>query len=332
MAISQQELAELSGYSRITVSKALNDHPNVPVATRNKIKRLAEKHLYRPSAAALAMRGQHTRMIGVLVRSATDAPYTTLLNDETIRGIYGYLGQAGYEMCLVYQADIGKRSRIFSEHMLDGVIILSPMGDNLTDEARDAFSTYVCADVNIDESTRCVRRDEFHAGCLVGQAIAQRGYEEVLWLANLSETKVPHYSEPQRLAGLRHGLGPQLSDQLESYLVTCQTRPEFFERLKHVDHKTAIVPYNTPIAQLTLEMLVQHHLFPGQDVGVVCPDDNINLRQLESYLCRVSFDRMQLGQEAARLLLEQLTGAASPSVLLRGQWIEGQTLPYRHRK
>ncbi len=80
---------------------------------------------------------------------------------------------------------------------------------------------------------------------------------------------------------------------------------------------------------MVLEMFVQH---PRSDIGVACPDDCVVLDRIGSILCRVSFDRMQLGREAAQLLLDQLAGVESPSVQLAGQWIEGQTLPYRHKK
>ncbi|TDU81726.1 LacI family transcriptional regulator [Prosthecobacter fusiformis] len=53
--ISQRDLALMAGVSPMTVSLALRGHSSIPEATRVKIRKLAEKHRYRPDPALAAL-------------------------------------------------------------------------------------------------------------------------------------------------------------------------------------------------------------------------------------------------------------------------------------
>lgn len=71
-SLSQRDLARLAGVSPMTVSLALRGHPSISETTRDRIRKLAEKHHYRPdpSLAALnayRLRNTERRFQGTLV-------------------------------------------------------------------------------------------------------------------------------------------------------------------------------------------------------------------------------------------------------------------------
>ena len=63
---SLQDLADLAGVSRATVSRALSDSPLVNERTRERLQTLARKHRYRVNTKARDLRLQKTRVISVV--------------------------------------------------------------------------------------------------------------------------------------------------------------------------------------------------------------------------------------------------------------------------
>jgi DNA-binding LacI/PurR family transcriptional regulator len=67
VAISIRQVAAKAGVSKAAVSMALRDHPNIPEATRQQIKRIAAELGYRPSLVAQTLSCQKTQTLGVVV-------------------------------------------------------------------------------------------------------------------------------------------------------------------------------------------------------------------------------------------------------------------------
>lgn len=65
--ITLKELAKLMNVSTSTVSKALNDSPEISVATKNKVNEIAALHSYVPNAIAQNLKMQQTKTIGVII-------------------------------------------------------------------------------------------------------------------------------------------------------------------------------------------------------------------------------------------------------------------------
>ncbi|GAB6940416.1 LacI family DNA-binding transcriptional regulator [Isoptericola variabilis] len=79
-----RQVAQLAGVSHMTVSRVLNDHPNIREATRRRVEEAIEQLGYRPNMAARALATQRSRRIGVLVESAaTFGPTSTLYAVES---------------------------------------------------------------------------------------------------------------------------------------------------------------------------------------------------------------------------------------------------------
>lgn len=62
-----KDIAERAGVSIMTVSKALRDEPDISIATRTRLKLLAEQMGYVPDAQARALRSAATRLFGLVI-------------------------------------------------------------------------------------------------------------------------------------------------------------------------------------------------------------------------------------------------------------------------
>lgn len=70
--LSQRDLARMAGVSAMTVSLALRGHPSISATTRDRIRKLAEKHQYRPDPALAALnayriQGREKQFQGTLI-------------------------------------------------------------------------------------------------------------------------------------------------------------------------------------------------------------------------------------------------------------------------
>ncbi|BAL90444.1 putative LacI-family transcriptional regulator [Actinoplanes missouriensis 431] len=65
------DVARLAGVSHQTVSRVLNDHPNVKEQTRNRVRAAIAELNYRPNRAARALVTGRSQLIGVVARNST---------------------------------------------------------------------------------------------------------------------------------------------------------------------------------------------------------------------------------------------------------------------
>ena len=326
-----KDVAREAGLSVQTVSRILNgDNKEVwPSSVRRaqKVRAIAKKMNFRPSATARTMRSKKTRMVGVLIRNTTDVPHTAPTNYEIFLGIYHQLENAGYEICLVHQSDIGKRSRIFREKMLDGLIVIGDMQPAMIQEIGETFEQCVWVDVNVFDSQYCIQRDEYAAGRMVGNKVLEAGYDQLIWLTRVRSEGVAHYSSVNRFKGMEDAIkASHRPVDLRSVYVDDQTIAELNGVLGPIKHRTAVVTSGATGGPLMVNWALSKGLIPGRDFGLATPDDCLSLHEIDSGISRVLFDRLVMGQQAGKMLLDQLASKPAVSTMIPVEWIEGFTL------
>jgi len=134
MASTLEEVAELAGVSRSTVSRVINDSPHVREATREKVWKAIKASDYQPRAAARSLVTNRTRIIGLLIPEAV----TTLFSDPffllLIQGIAGACNHHHYHLMLsVFSGREDEEDpyrRVVGSGYLDGVVIASTTLDD----------------------------------------------------------------------------------------------------------------------------------------------------------------------------------------------------------
>ena len=88
MRVTIKQIAELSGVSRGTVDRALNNRPGVKLEVQERIKKIAEELGYKPNPAAKALADNryNTKSIGVLLNSEGNPFF-----QDVIRGVHAAL-------------------------------------------------------------------------------------------------------------------------------------------------------------------------------------------------------------------------------------------------
>jgi LacI family transcriptional regulator len=125
------EVAKEAGVSRQTVSRVLNDRPDVSPETRKRVKEIIEKLDYQPSAIARSLSLKKTYTFGVVT-----AGLKYLGPSRTLSGITREADELGYGLLLKELASFGTNNvspllQWFQSHHVDGIIWAVPeIGDN----------------------------------------------------------------------------------------------------------------------------------------------------------------------------------------------------------
>ena len=79
MKITLKEIAKELNVSPTTVSKAMQDYPDISINTKKRVKEYAEKIGYSPNLQAAYLRTQKTKLVGIIVPEIKNKLYTDLI-------------------------------------------------------------------------------------------------------------------------------------------------------------------------------------------------------------------------------------------------------------
>jgi DNA-binding LacI/PurR family transcriptional regulator len=162
------DVAKLAGVGIGTVSRVLNNHPNVKPATREKVLAAVEQLHFKPNPIARSMILRRTGAIGVVIPF-----FTRPFHIEVLRAVQSAIDQAGYELILYNVENNTQRDHYFTDlpmlHKVDGLCIISlPVNDSVIFDLQrarlpvvliDAYNTYVTSLVidNIEGAYQATR-------------------------------------------------------------------------------------------------------------------------------------------------------------------------------
>jgi len=121
------DVARLAGVSHQTVSRVLNDHPNVRAETREKVLAAIAELGYRRNSAARALVTRRSGVLGVVMISAPEfGPTSTIIALESAAHAAGY----SVSLTTLPNFSVEQVARVF-EHFLalgaEGVVVVAPL-------------------------------------------------------------------------------------------------------------------------------------------------------------------------------------------------------------
>ena len=97
------DVARQAGVSPVTVSRVINNVPNVNPATREKVEQAIKALGYVPNVVARSLRSKRTRSLALLVPDITNTFWTTVA-----RGVEDAAQSRGYSVLLCNTDEIGR--------------------------------------------------------------------------------------------------------------------------------------------------------------------------------------------------------------------------------
>ncbi|MBN2874786.1 MAG: LacI family DNA-binding transcriptional regulator [Spirochaetales bacterium] len=186
-----RELARLTGLSYATVSRALNDNPNVADGTKARIKKIALDAGYQINAGAKSLATGIHMTVGVLYPyrrlRAVESVYTVRL----MHMISDELAQRGFDSLIhgydTVGEDVSELTRLVRQKKVDGLILI---GYEVTEEAVREAARYTDRIILINparapwiERYDYILIDHFHGGVLAANALISRGRRRLVTVA-----------------------------------------------------------------------------------------------------------------------------------------------------
>ena len=307
LQVTIRDVAEAAGFSVNTVSRALNDKPDVSEKTKRTILGVATQMGYRPNKRARSLRLNKTQMIGVIVADIAN-PYFGAI----VKGIEGEARKYDYSVILQntdenYSQET-KAIRVVLEEQVDG-IILSP-----TQKEKETVKYLVKLGVPLvlisrffsDLPTNYVVSDDVQGGYLATEHLIQAGHKKIAMINGPLHIS----SAVERFEGYRKALN-QYRIKLDSSLimqgaVTMQDGYNAAKSLLKLDSRpSAIFAFSDFVAFGVMRAIREDNLKIPEDVAIIGYDDNQFAACAEVPLTTIHVPKDKIGINAVRALKEQ---------------------------
>ena len=303
-----KDVADLAGVSTATVSRVLNNHPNVAEETRSKVLWAVKQLSYQPSRVARRLRMEASQILGLIISDIANPFFTSV-----VRGIEDVAYANEYSLFLCNSDEDPAKEELYIQVLLAekvAGVVISP-----TDEGGITCKTLVESGIPLVAMDRRLCRLEVDT-VLVDNV--QGAYEAVSHLVQLGHRRVGLIGGPvhittgrERQEGYKkalteHGLGVdqrliKIGDfkQESGYRKAC-------ELLEMNDRPTAIFAANNLMTLGALNAIHEKGLNIPRDVAIVGFDDMPWAPSLDPPLTAVAQPTYELGCTAANLLLQRI--------------------------
>lgn len=314
-SITIREVAKHAGVGIGTVSRVLNDSTAVSEATRRKVLQAIEELDYSPSAIARRLSLGRTMTIGVIAPFFVRPSYI-----ERVRGVESILGESEYNFVIYNVETVGRRVTYFRDlprqENADGLLIMSLTP---TDAEVDRFQASNLPVVLVDcahPRLTHVIVDNVAGGFTATDHLIQLGHRKIGYITDVHQNSPFGFTPIEdRYAGYRAALAeagiPFHPDYCrEGELSGREARRLAYELLTLPDPPTAIFAYSDTQAVGVLRAAHELGLKVPEQLSVIGFDD-IEIAEF-LHLTTVRQHLFESGARGAQLLLQEITGAATP--------------------
>ena len=207
--ITSQDVANLAGVSRTTVSLVLNDVEGINISqeTRQKVHDAAENLGYVPNATAQALATQRARAIGLVMTRSPHHIATDAFLPQILAGLLGIVKHHKLRL-LIEAVDAEHQDREYLElaraKHIDGMILLTPLIDDVgLKKLEDVGVPSVLMGKLTDSNLYSVDVDNRLAARKAVDYLLKLGHTKIACIAN----SPPSYSAaPERILGYKDAL------------------------------------------------------------------------------------------------------------------------------
>lgn len=309
-----RDVARLAGVSPATVSRVLNDNPEVGGVFRDRVKDAIAQLDYKPDGLARSLRRRATTVIGVIISDVTNPFFTGM-----VRAIEDVAQGVGYSAVLANaDEDLAKEVRyleVAAAERMAGVV-LSPASSKHT--RIDVLAERGIPVVTVDRKLHTADVDSVvvanrRAARQATEHLLSEGCRRIGFIAGPPETS----TAADRLAGYRQALRAAGRPTDPSLVVRGDFRIEgghdaTMQLLNRPRRPDGLVVANNLMALGAMQCLIENDVSVPGDIAVVGFDDFAWATTLRPALTVVSQPIYDVGRQAAELVLRRITGEQFP--------------------
>lgn len=314
--LTLREISKAAGVSVTTVSRVLNDHPNVSNRVRARVKRVIEETGYQPNPAARSLAGGKNRIIGLVIPETTHFLFSDPYFSRLIRGVASACRRYDYTLSLfLFDAIEDKAklaSRVINRQLLDGLILTATTSsDPLVEQLFNAKVPLVLIGRHEHPTIHFVDADNESGAYSAVAHLLNQGYNRIATITG----PLKNDAAVQR----KNGYLRALQDRGVTVEPTLMVEADFTGRggqtamTTLLPHKPdAVFVASDRMAQGALSALRQAGLTVPDDMGLVAYDDLPLAAQSVPPLTTVRQPIAQSGIVAVETLLDILQSGPEP--------------------
>jgi LacI family transcriptional regulator, galactose operon repressor len=310
MATTLADIARALGVSKMTVSRAINNHPEISPETRARILEAAQRMNYRPNQFARALTTNRSYLLGVIVPDLMHSYFA-----EICRGVEAIAKPLGYQnlICSTDEDVANEASEV--EALLprtDGLILASSASleeskfyKRLTRER----AKIVLIDRQL-EGIKCpsVTTDDVKVGSLATEHLLSLGHRRVGHLkGTVASTAALRFAGYQE-ALAKHHVAFDSELVRECGFTEADGYRAMKEWIRNGDVPSAIFAANDPAAIGAMSAIAEAGLKIPENIAIVGGGNIHYGDMLRVPLTTVAWSTAEMGQAAARLVIDLVEG------------------------
>ncbi len=306
-----RDIAAAAGVSHQTVSRVLNDRPDVAEETRQRVWRIIEELEYQPSAIARSLSNQRTFTLGVVTAGLDYAGPSRTLN-----GIAEQAERMGYALLLKELPrfdtnDLQPLFRSLIAQQIDGVIwAVAEVGDNrawLDEQLGGLPVPTIFLTMQARPDVTIVAIDNYAGGRMATEHLLQQGYRHVGHISG----PLDWWEARQRQAGwhdalLAAGVAAGELHAEEGDWSSASGEQAIGRLLARFPHVDAVFSANDQMALGVLQAACREGIHVPHDLAVVGFDGLPETAQYWPPLTTVYQDQPQVGRLAVQELVRAI--------------------------
>ena len=306
-----KQIAKDLGVSVSTVSKALNDSPEISEPTKIKIQEFAKLKNYKPNITALNLKNRKTKTIGVIIPNILNSFFAKVFS-----GIEKVADEKGYHVITCISNESLEKEIHTMEMLSNGTIdgfILSISEESQKENNFQHFieiindGTPIVMFDRITDEVNCdkVVVDDLDSAFNATQHLVNLGCKKIALFSaidNLSVAKL-------RVKGYKNALKKN-NIQLEKDLVLlCDSIEDFDAKIDNFFKNNtidAVFGLDEHSSATAIKMGLKHGYKIPENLSVIGFADGVWSRRLSPSLSTVSQHGPEIGEAAAKMLIEKL--------------------------
>ncbi len=307
--VTIKDIARELNISPSTVSRALQDHPDISRPTKDKINALVEKYHYRPNAMALNLRRGKSNVIGVIIPEIVHHFFSSVIS-----GIEEVVQTKGYSVMLCQSSESYERevlnSQVLSAGRVEGILASVSKESLKFGHFRNIMQQNIPL-VFFDRiapgiETDAVVVDDFDGALKATEYLIKTGCKRIAHLAASQQLQIGY----RRKRGYISALEKHRLEVYDDFTTHCDT----FEKALEVVPKMMTLPVspdaifcvNDLTAAASIKALKKLGYRIPEDVSVIGFTDGLVSTVTDPALTTISQHGFHLGRRAAEILFQRI--------------------------
>ena len=322
--LTVKEIAKMAGVSVTAVSFVLNNKPGVSDETRVKVQQIIDETGFKPNLTSKKLLFNKSYNITLMINSFS-SPFDDLFYFEITRGILNRSRKYNYNITIARLSSSKPElpDTVYSGDT-DGIIFMQDINEKLIDKAVECKIPSVIVDSHsISKKIPSIAPDYRKATYDATKHLIKHGHTDIAMIA--SDTVLDFYK--QSLLGFCDAMNEvHLNTDPESCGICARDEESAYNACKKL-----LSGDITPTAILcTVDSFAIGAMRCAKDMGFSVPgdvsfigiDDILLSRYIEPNLTTMGIDKVEMGKMAMDMLLKQIKGEKTQSILLPMELVE----------